>query len=195
MSSFFKIGTEEQLIQVLAAGEAVKVPGGVMVKSGARPIRAGELIAVNSSTNLAAGRKSTQLDGVHETTVTDVTVDDAHNFEVGDTIAVGGQTGKVITAINYETNVISIDAQLGAQVADNARVYVSANAQGTAVGVALTPVLDPYDATKANRNGAFVFGDLAIRGIFKSSALKDYNSEAVTDLGSEAELNGTIAVK
>lgn len=195
MSSFFVVGTEERVSEVLMTSAGlVKVPGGLLLKSGSRPVRAGELMAEDSTTKLGMPRKSTQLSGEHLTGVTDITVDDAHNFEVGETIDVGAQTGKVITAINYTTNVITMDATLGGTVADNARVHNPLTAMNTAVGIALSAMIDRYNTALANRHGVVPFGDLAIRGVFKETAIQDLNSEATTDLTGVSELNGSYIV-
>lgn len=189
-------GTLEQITKVLASTHnLVKIFHGVLVKEDARPIRAGEQIAISTDTKKAFGRKSTQLAAATTTSDTTIEVDDAHNFEVGDSIDIGAQVDKEITAINYDTNVITIGTTVGGAESIDARVHVSENEENKAKAIALTPVKDRENSALANRHGEFVYGDLAERGVFVKTAIKDFNSESDTDLGGADGQNGTYYIK
>jgi len=190
---------EEYIAEVLASNSGlVKPPGGVLVANGTRPFRAGELIAVNSSTFKAAPRKSAQLSATAANAQASITVDDSWAFEVADVVTVGDATGTyTILSINRTTHVIVLTAVLSGGTNPHpldSRVYVNANAVFTAIGVALTPMIDEKDITKALSEGDGVYGDLAIRGAFIEAKLQNLDSDAKTDLGGASEINGTYIV-
>lgn len=82
-------------------------------------IRAGTPMAVITATKLWVPCKRTQVN-MTGATATDIVVDDARAFKVGDVITIGGDTGLTISAINYSTNTITIASTT---VADNDAVF------------------------------------------------------------------------
>ncbi len=189
----------EQLLEVLANSMGlIKARGGVLVLKDTRYFRAGELIAVNSSTNKALPRKSTQLAATAATGVQVLTVDDVHAFEVGDVLTVGDASGTyIIQSIDRVTNIITLTAVTSGgtdPLPIDARVYVNANAVFTAVGIALTPMRAAKDTGKAVEDGDAVYGDVAIRGAFVEAKIQTLDSNAKTDLGGSSEINGVYAI-
>lgn len=110
-------------------GAAYK-PGGIVVdgtksKDGANTnytfeLRAGWAMGRITASGKYCPCKRTQVNGTSGS-VTQITVDNAAPFVVGDTITVGGDTGKVITAIDYTAN--TIDWSGAITVADNDVVF------------------------------------------------------------------------
>lgn len=71
-------------------------------------LRAGQLMAQITASKKWVPVKRTRVKTGTTGTVTALTVDNAANFQVGETISVGADTGLVISAIDYATNTLTI---------------------------------------------------------------------------------------
>lgn len=169
----------------IRAGEAEKLPGGVLYDSTlTREVRIGEILAIHGTTGRAWPRKSTELAAEATSTATALFVDDAHMFIVGDTLVVQDSTGGgVITAIDYVTGEITVTALSGGTDPHpvNSRVFVNSNALGTARYIAA-------ERYTPNTNFAVLGqGSVYIAGLFHKGKLKGsaagVDTQANTDLG------------
>lgn len=174
----------EEPNEILALAPATSLPGGVLfAPTLTREVRVGEILAQDSVSKFYLPRKSTEANGLSASGQNLLTVDDAHMFEVGDTLSFGGTAAdNDVVSINYETNVITLAANLSANVADRERVFVDSNGVGTAVGIASvrwTP--RPEVAIEAGK------GAMYIAGTFKKWRLHGsadgVDTQANTDLG------------
>ena len=83
-------------------------------------IRAGCFLAQNTTSKLWMPVKRSQTNGTGSSD-TDVVVDDATHFKVGDVITVDAATTNTISAIDYDTNTITVGSAIN--WGDNAVVY------------------------------------------------------------------------
>lgn len=195
-----RIWGDEQIKAVLQTTEgSMKLPGGAVVKGGSRGIRSGDLLAY---TDITAG------DGVHlqvckYTLVTaasgasDISVLDAHPFEVGDNISIGSDD-EVIQSINYETNVITIVSTATVAADDVVVPSSTTTEEDHAVAIAGVPLVhrEAYRAGKVNLVTPVddaLYGDAYLMGVFYLSVLQDGNFNANAAAASpKADLNGRI---
>lgn len=173
---------EEKLISVLYDSAALTVmPGGAMVLAGARSIRQGDLMTRVVS-GVGASRfivcKYTQV--ASASAGVDVTVRDAHPFEVGDEITIGTDN-VTITAINYETNILTISAATAVAANDNVSLRANiANGRNNVVGIALLPLRDEGAAYGDGADdvtpklGDSMYGSIALTGRFKKDQVKNF---------------------
>ena len=168
---------QERLISVLYDRQGLtKIPAGGTVAAGSRAIRQGDLIARNTGTKKFLVCKFTEV-AVALGNDDDVTVDDAHPFEVGDTIHIDGDSGGRIRAINYETNVITMTNNLTSSVNDT--VEARFNNQDDPIGVALLPMFDEqahYGGGETDVTPKMMdelYGDIALTGRFKWDQLRN----------------------
>lgn len=190
------IGYNEQPIEYpdeIRAGAAEKIPGGVLYDPAlTREVRIGELLARHSTSGRYWPRKSSETTASVGSTDTTVPVDDAHAFEVGDTVVVQDSTGGgVITAIDYDDNILTVTALSGGTNPHpvNSRVYVNSNGLGTAVGIAA-------ERYTPNNNFSFVGqGSMYIAGLFYKNKLKGsadgVDTQGKSDLGGVTIDRGT----
>ena len=125
---------------------AIKYPAGLAVASGERGIRSGDILAKDTSKagDYAVVCKITNLRSSASSGSTTIQVDDAHPFEVGDSIVVASQSSRTIGSVNYETNSIVITSGLASNASNNATVSASANDKSKPVAIANTPLVDKY---------------------------------------------------
>ncbi len=200
-SKFTAEGVLERHLEVLRSNAGlVKPVGGLLIKAGSVDIRAGEILATDSGTNLSFPVKSTQLQATQADAQVSLEVDDAHNFEIGDAVTVDDRTGVyVVTATDRVAvpNVITIATGLTGGTNPSpvdGRVSVIATAQEDAVAVALSAAKDRETPLFANRFGSFEFGDCAIAGAFRQSRIIGLNSDMLTDLGGAVEIADTYII-
>lgn len=114
-----------------------------------RRMRAGIPLA-KLSTGLWVPVKRTRVNGTSGA-VTEVVVDDARFFEVGDVITIGSDTTISITAINYATNTLTIASTT---VADNDQVFceVAGIASARAILNEFVDMVDKDDNTARDRS-------------------------------------------
>jgi hypothetical protein len=180
------------------------LPGGAVIAPGnTREVRVGELLARLSGAIVGLGevghyvpRKSTELAVAAADGVTTITVDDAHPFVVGDVIVIDDDSNasdaETISAINYETNVITISALSGGTnpLPVNSRVYVTTNGLGTAVGIAAvrhTPNAEATAGFPAAQQNLYGRVKMFIKGTFYKNKLHGsadgVDTQGDTDLG------------
>lgn len=97
----------------------------------------------------------TQVNGTSGA-VTEVILDDASAFKVGDVITIGADTGIEITAIDYDTNTITIASTT---VADDEAVFAEGGS-----GVAMGILDDTVDLLDADGNAVDQVGRILIAG-------------------------------
>ncbi len=199
-SGFFEIPVNDAP-EILALAPGEMIPGGAIIAVDAvREIRVGELLARLTADVAGLGsegqyiaRKSTEAAALSSTGANTVTVDDAHPFEVGDTLEfTGGADDEVVESIDYDTNIITIVGTIsGADVDPNDRVFVTADGQGTAVGIAAVR----YTPNSTLTDGAIVaqqdiFGKVAmyVAGSFKKNKL--HGSADGVDVQGDTDLGG-----
>jgi hypothetical protein len=117
---------------LLTTHDAVELPGPIVLDhvngyDGANTgredeLRAGQLMAKVTATGLWVPVKRTQVNGTSGAN-TEIILDDASAFQVGDVVTIGADTAITITAINYTTNTITITSTT---VADNDPVFATA---------------------------------------------------------------------
>ena len=163
-------------------------PGGATIAAGSRSFRVGDCIARNVSTKKLSVAKFTQVAAAAATTVAVVTVDDAHAFEIGDSVTprTGGTDGasRTITGINYDTNVITVSANWSAALVENtSSIGTRGNEQHRAIGIALLPSRDKDAALLGggvndvvSRIGDSIYGSLALTGRFKYNKLRNFST-------------------
>ena len=163
----------EKLISVLYDRQGLMImPTGATVAAGSRAIRQGDFLARNTNTDKLIVAKNTLVNGASSSR--NVTVDDAHPFEIGDAVDIGGDDRNIV-GINYDTNVITVNSDV--TVANNDPVKCETNNQDEAFGVALLPLMDKEAANGGMANmvtpkmGDHLYGDVAIAGRFKVDQL------------------------
>ena len=202
---------DEKIKAVLAYAQgSVKFPGGGVVEAGKRGLRAGDCLAYGKATSNGIYFVVAKYTEVRTAaTNDDIAVDDAHPFELGDVVVVGTDTGKTITAINYETNVITVSGGNFAHVVDD-HVFVASTGTtrgriSLAVAVASMPMFDKYSGRSGNKSGLVSnvefdtpYGDAYIMGTFHASVLHNGNftgTDLHTDMGGEYQSgNNTYVV-
>lgn len=122
--------------------EGLYLPGGGLFDKGyadnantgyTHELRAGLFAGKSTATGKWRPLARTQVLGpVPGTAITEIPVDDASAFKVGDVITVGGDTGNTVTAVNYTTNTVTVSAAI--IVADNEPVFAEGGA-GVAMGI------------------------------------------------------------
>jgi len=148
--------------------------GDGIVPANARKVRKGDILSKNASNKFVVTRY-TLLAETAATGQPVIVVDDAHAFEVGDTIQVEDEGGThVIGSIDYDTNEITLTTNLtGERVADK---YVKSSTAALATAVAIHIGEDlisrSYDQTIAPAFG----------GNFKLSKIRNYQTQTKTDL-------------
>lgn len=108
-------------------------------------IRAGWILAYNSTTKLWAPCKRTQVNGTSGA-VTEVVVDDASAFKIGDVVTIGADTTITVTDIDYATDTFTIASTT---VADNEVVFAE-NGFATPAGILLDDEVALWDEEKIN---------------------------------------------
>lgn len=196
--------TDEQIIAVLKNTVGlIKYPGGLPTITGARAIRQGDMIAKRTSDDKCLVAKLTELSATEAIGQTVLSVKDAHPFEVGDLITVDAETTKTITAIDYVLNTITVDDDMAAESVADDPVFGEAAGTDQAVGVALSAVRDSAAGRIAAKTDELtpphtvVFGDIAITGVFKLTALRNFRVGGLAELdlaGLENEENDTYIV-
>ena len=181
--SELKVWGDEQLIAVLLHMQgAIKYPAGLAVASGERGIRSGDILAKDTSKtgDYAVVCKITKLRSAAASGATTIQVDDAHPFEIGDSIVVASQAARTIGDINYETNSIGITSGLASSASNNVTVSASANDKNKPVAIANTPLVDRY--AYRNKLGSELvtpldrtsqYGDAYVTGTFKSNVIQN----------------------
>ena len=182
------IASDEQLLAVLFDRQGLtKYPGGLPIPGGGRAVREGDPIAIDTNDDTGLVSKYSQLAADADQAVTVVTLDDAHPFEIGDSCEFDDgaalQETVTITAINYETNVVTftpavIDAA-GFDIDDHFAVIT--NNVDNAIGIALVPVRDrraaelgiPGADDLTPRGRTPMFGDIALTGRFRLARLRN----------------------
>jgi hypothetical protein len=172
-------------------------PGGVVINGtigidGANTnftneIRAGWALGRITSTGKYVPCKRSQVNGTSGS-VTSIVVDNAAAFAVGDTITVGADTGKVITAINYGTNTITWSGAI--TVADNEEVFAE-DGSGTCRGFLYEFVkLRNADNTAAQDKT----GDVVVGGSLNQAWLLGDIAAILAHAASVAALGGRIRI-
>ena len=162
---------------VWIGGSERVVPGGAVMDAAARDhghaeapetIRAGWLLGRNAATGRFGPCKRTRT-GSGGNGTTQVTVDDASAFRVGDVIEVGGDSGLTVTAADYAGSRLTVDVSV-TYTADEA--VRATDGTATAVGIlGATVAMQDADGAARHRpitllvgggiDDAYVLGDLA----------------------------------
>ncbi|MEM7812569.1 MAG: hypothetical protein AAF532_13935 [Planctomycetota bacterium] len=162
-----------EILHAMTAVEGMFLPGGIVVDDTAadggntdytHEIREGWLMGQINASKKCVPLKRTRLDAA-AAGATEITVDDASAFAVGDTITVGSATGQTISAINYATGVITLAAAVAQ--AEDAAVHAEDGSE-TFIGILGQFVdLNDEDANKID----FVGASLYVKGQFKYGKL------------------------
>ena len=167
----------ENLDAVLYDRQGLTVlPGGGMVPAGARAIREGDVIARatgGTRDKRFVVAKTTRLSAVLGGSATEASVDDAHAFEVGDSVVIGSLGTEVITSIDYDTNELTFGTAPGAG-AVNANVVAALNDMDEGLAVALTAVRDGNNPNITPVNGDSYL-TAALTGRFKVDKLVNFD--------------------
>lgn len=149
----------------MAPNEGLYLPGGGLFDSAkaidggntgyTEEIRAGWICGQITATKKWRPCPRTRVNGTAGA-VTEVVVDDASAFIVGDVITIGSDTGITITAIDYSTNTITIASTT---VADNEVVFAE---DGSAIARAILD--DHLDLLDADGAAVDMVGKLLIDG-------------------------------
>lgn len=186
--TYLRVADNENIDAVLFDRQGLTIlPGGATIAAGARAFRVGDFIARNTGTMKLNVAKYSQVAAAAATTVAVVTVDDAHAFEVGDTITPrsgsSDEASRVITAINYDTNVITVSENWDTALAENDSVGVRHNQQHRAIGIAMLPSRDKDAAILGggandvtDKRGDSGYGSVALTGRFKYDKLRNFNT-------------------
>ena len=152
------------------------VPGGLILDSSkaidggnigyTNEIRAGWLLGRITGSGLAVPLKRTRVTAAGGATAATIPVDNAAAFKVGDTITIGGDTGKVITAVDYVANTITVGG--GAFTFANSEPVFAEDGSGICVGVTdqFAWLYDPRAAVAVNKGVRWI-----TRGRLRSSML------------------------
>lgn len=178
----FTKSDEQNLVSVLYNFSFFeKAPAGFNVAGGSRAIRQGDILAfdaANAAKNLIV-LKATRLTAAITNASTTITVRDAHPFAVGDTIDFETGASAVATAINYDTNVITV-AVAGSNASGDT-ILSGTTVETQPIGVALLPLMaenEHYDRLGLTPPNAQQYGDIALTGLFKMSALRNFQIHA-----------------
>ena len=152
------------------------LPGGGMVPAGARAIREGDIIA--RATGGTRNRrfvvaKSTELRSALGASATTANVDDAHAFEIGDSVVIASLGSETITAIDYDDNEITFGNAPGAADLNDA-VVAALNDMDEGVAIALTAVRDGNNPSISPVEGDF-YVTAALTGRFKIDRIRNFN--------------------
>ena len=187
--TYFKRSKNESLEAVLFDRQGLMLwPGGGSVPAGVRSVRGGDILARNTSTKKFIVVKSSFLTALVAANATVVNVNDAHPFEVGDSIVVGTATAETITAINYVTHQITLGTSISKAVANKTAVKVITNGQGKGVAVALLPVRDKDAAILEEKDDVTprlsdtLYGTIALKGRFKYDKMKNFDTTVTGSL-------------
>ena len=153
------------------------LPGGGMVPAGARAIRQGDVLARSTGgtrDKKFVVAKTTRLSAALGGAATAVAVDDAHAFEVGDSVVIASLGAEVITSINYEINSITFGTAPGA-AAINSNVVAALNNMDEGLAIALLPSKDGNNPLLAPMAGDS-FVTAALTGRFKVNKLKNFDT-------------------
>ena len=200
------VGEGESLPAVLYNTQFLqKIPAGFPTLEGGRSIRAGDFLAFHSTgTNrMLVVCKSTLLAAAVGANAGSITVRDAHPFAVGDIINLDELTTEdiTITAINYETNVLTVSGHSTGQASGDSVRSETAGLYAP-IGIALLPKTsedawrDDFIGNRALVPDGGMYGDVAITGTFRVENLKnvalgddnDVNFTAFQDTGNRSSL-------
>ena len=183
--SEIRVWDDEGLIAVLLHMQgAIKYPAGIQVASGERGIRSGDILAKDTSKtgDYAVVCKVTQLAAAASSGATTITVDDAHPFQVGDSIVVASQSARTIGSINYGNNQLTITSGLASNASNNTTVVARANDKDHPIAIANTPVLDKDSSRSGNLSDlvtpidrTIAYGDAYVVGTFKADVIQNGN--------------------
>ena len=153
------------------------LPGGGMVPAGARAIRQGDILA--RATGGTRNRrfvvaKTTRLRSALGSSATTAQVDDAHAFEVGDSVVIASLGAETVTSVNYDTNSITFGNAPGSAAA-NANVVAGSNNMDEGVAIALLPSKDGNNPLLTPVAGDS-FVTAALTGRFKVNKLKNFDT-------------------
>lgn len=182
--------------QILASEVGQQKTPAVLAASLAKVVKPGQILGRIASTKELIPCKLAVVDtAIADTTAeTEIVVDDASPFEVGDSISIaldGGAVTKTISAIDLDTNTITVSAAIGAgALSEGARVSTTAALGGTAVAIA------PQYAAGGTGNTAPLEDAVAYQqmmevyraGRFKKRLLIGYNDLVLSDLGGKVQL-------
>ena len=185
--------TPEQLDAVLYDTQGLTLwPAGGTVAKGSRSIRAGDILARDTSTKKFLVAKRSAVSAAASSSVS-ISVDDAHPFESGDLLSIGTDS-VTVASVNYDSNILTLTAGITAADNDLVTLRGTTNNREKAVGVALLPVRDKDAALLGGLDdvtpklGDEQYGAIAITGRFKYGKLRNFD----TSIGSSfhAELAG-----
>ena len=203
------LATDEQVIAVLASRQGLQtLVGGMAVTKNKRGIRQGDPVAKQTTTNELQVAKISQVATEAAALQANVIVDDAHPFEVGDVVTMdegnADDEDVTISSINYETNTLTMTGNLTNAHEVDVSVSVETTALDEVIGIALTAVLDKSAYASGlvvdvvtPKLRTVVLGEIAITGVFKTAALKNFLIGGFIDTklgGLENPENGTYIV-
>lgn len=156
-------------------------------------IRAGWAMGRITSTGLCVPCKRTKANGSSESSsqdgaLTDLVVDNAAAFVVGDTITVGSNTGLTVTAVTYSTNTIQVDDSIN--VTDDDVVFAE-DGSGTCIGFLADSVKLKNDDNTAVANKT---ANLVIGGQLNQSYLLGDVTSILAHTASLTALGGRIRI-
>lgn len=182
------IAQDEQVLSVLYDRQGLTLyPGGVRIAPGSRAIRAGDLIAIDTSTDFAIVAKQTRVRINEASGQSVIDIDDTHPWEVGDAIDFddgSGQESEVIASIDYTNSRITLVGTIGGSGFDaNDIIRGTANNTSRVIGIALETLRaenvarDGFigkagDLTPASRTT--MYGQVAITGRFHHSRILNF---------------------
>ena len=195
MVAYFTRDDNERLLEVLYDTQMLTMlPGGGQIHAGSRAVRAGDLVSrytggTRDKKFIVA--KQSQLRVALGAASTSVQVDDAHPFEIGDELRVGTHSSQAITAIDYDSNTITIEAAAGAG-AINTNVYVDGNNGHRVVAIALLPSKDRNSPSLSPLDGDSYL-TAALTGRFKGNRLLNFSNNSdhygISDLAGRYQID------
>lgn len=185
---YFRKSEEQRLLAVLYNTSFFeKAPAGfpVMSLDGSareRAIRQGDFLAfvgTGADKKIIAAKETELRVALPAGATTTVQVKDAHPFKVGDTVRTAvNANSAVISAVNYETNTITIPST-DLDGAINDRLYTPG--KNDPIGIALLPMMDEYahdelvkGANQVLPEGNPMYGDIGLTGLYRIARLKNF---------------------
>lgn len=128
-------------------------------------IREGTLFARLTTGGALVPCRCTKLSATSSSGTNTITVTSAHGFMAGDTIKLAGSVNVTISSIDYDTNVITLTANLGADRAVGDAVIGRGSLAGSEIAIGiLVEDIDLWNAIKETRMDIMSNNNIAIVG-------------------------------
>jgi hypothetical protein len=124
-------------------------------------------------------RKSTLLTVAGANMDTEIEVEDARAWKVGDAITVVGESADVVADVDYDTNIITLTTGLTDTRAIGVRVHSPTNDANKAVGIWAEG--GGYRVVGGKSFNEYIA--IAVTGNFQADKIRNFDADARTDLG------------